>query len=89
MEKLFRLSVVTAEATAFEGEVSYVNLPTPFGSLGVLAQHAPLLCAVERGIVRCTLESGETLRIRVGDGVASVADNEATLLVASAERFTE
>ena len=82
MGKLFHLSVVTAEKTLFEGEVSSANIPTPFGSVGVLARHAPLLCAVERGILRCTLENGETLRIPVGEGVASVADDELTLLVA-------
>ena len=82
MGKLFRLSVLTAEKTLFEGEVSGANIPTPFGSVGILARHAPLLCAVERGILRCTLESGETLRIPVGEGVASVSDGELTLLVA-------
>ena len=89
METLFRLSVVTAETTIFDEQVSYVNLPTPFGSVGVLARHAPMLCAVEKGILRCTLESGETIRIRVADGVASVADNELTVLVADGKRVEE
>ncbi len=80
MAKSFRLSIVTAEGTVFEDSVEYVNLPTGFGSIGILANHAPLLCAVEKGTVRCT-KDGETLRIRVSDGVASVENNEVTLLV--------
>ena len=81
-----RLSIVTGDGTVFEDTVEYVNLPTGFGSLGVLANHAPMLCAVEKGVVRCTKE-GETLRIRVGNGVASVENNEATLLVSDGERL--
>ncbi len=83
MKSMFRLSVVTSEETVFDEQVSYVNLPTPFGSVGILARHAPMLCAVEKGILRCTLESGETVRVLVGGGVASVADNECTVLVAN------
>ena len=80
MAESFRLSVVTSEGTVFEDAVDYVNLPTGFGSLGILAHHAPMLCAVEKGVVRCTKE-GQTIRLRVSAGVASVEENELTLLV--------
>ena len=89
MESLFRLSVVTSEETVFDSQVSYVNLPTPFGSVGILARHAPMLCAVEKGVLRCTLESGEAVRVLVGDGVASVADNECTVLVSNGKIWEE
>ena len=42
--------------------------------------------ASEKGVVRCT-KDGETIRIRVGSGVASVENNEATLLVSDGERL--
>ena len=86
MAESFRLSVVTAEGSVFEDEVESVSLPTPFGSLGILARHAPMLCAVEKGVVRCRKDGG-TLRIRIGGGVLSVGDNEATLLVSEGERL--
>ena len=86
MADSFRLSVVTGDGTVFVDTVEYVNLPTGFGSLGVMAKHAPMLCAVEKGVVRCT-KDGETIRIRVGSGVASVENNEATLLVSDGERL--
>ena len=88
MAESFRLSVVTGDGTVFDDTVEYVNLPTGFGSIGVLANHAPLLCAIEPGVVRCTKE-GQTLRIRVGSGVASVENNEATLLVSDAACLEE
>ena len=86
MAESFRLSVVTGDGTVFEDEVEYVNLPTGFGSLGILLNHAPMLCAVEKGVVRCT-KDGETIRIRVGSGVASVENNEVTLLVSDGKRI--
>ena len=86
MAESFRLSVVTGDGTVFEDTVEYVNLPTGFGSLGVMAKHAPMLCAIEKGVVRCR-KDGETIRIRVGSGVASVENNEATLLVSDGERL--
>ena len=88
MAEKFRLSVVTSDGTVFDDEVEYANLPTGFGSLGILANHAPMLCAVEKGVVRCKKE-GQTLRIRVGGGVASVENNEVTLLVSDGECIEE
>ena len=84
MAKSFRLSIVTSEGTVFEDTVEYANFPTGFGSLGVLPGHAPMLCAIGKGVVRCTKE-GQTLRIRVGSGVANVENNEAVLLVSDGE----
>jgi F-type H+-transporting ATPase subunit epsilon len=86
MAETFRLSVVTGDGTVFDDTVDYANFPTGFGSIGILANHAPMLCAVEKGVVRCT-KDGETIRIRVGGGVASVENNEATLLVSDGERL--
>ncbi len=88
MAESFRLSVVTGDGTVFDDTVDYANFPTGFGSIGILANHAPLLCAIEKGVVRCTKE-GQTLRIRVGSGVASVENNEATVLVSDAQRLEE
>ncbi|MBQ9686607.1 MAG: F0F1 ATP synthase subunit epsilon [Oscillospiraceae bacterium] len=84
MAKEFRLSVVTGDGTVFDDSVDYLNIPTPFGSVGVLAGHASMLCAVEPGVLRCT-RNGETLRIRVGKGVANVEGRETTVLVAEGE----
>ena len=80
-----KLSIVTPNGTAFEKDVAYVNIPTDFGSLGILADHAPMVCSVKKGILRCRTESGEELRLLISDGVASIDENEVTLLVSAAE----
>ena len=46
MENMIHLSVVTADGVALDTQVSYVNIPTGSGSVGVLHGHAPMLCAV-------------------------------------------
>lgn len=81
------LRIVTPEGTAFEKQVSYVNIPTGFGSVGILANHAPMLCAVRKGVLLCRTEGGEENRVAVGDGVANTAENEVTLLVSNAKNF--
>ena len=88
MAESFRLSVVTGDGTVYEGEVESVRIPTGFGSVGVLAHHAPMLCAVEKGILLAQTEGGR-LRIRVSGGVANVENNELTVLVSSGEVLEE
>ncbi len=74
------LHVLTGEGPILERTVESVNLPTSFGSVGILKGHAPMLCAVEEGILRCRCSEG-TLRLRVGAGIASVENNEINVLV--------
>ena len=87
MADKIQLSIVTPDGTAFEKRVSYVNIPTGFGSVGILANHAPMLCAVKKGMLLCRTENGEEKRVFVGDGVANTAENEVTLLVSDAREM--
>lgn len=85
MENMLHLCVVTQDSTVFERNVSYVNIPAAFGSLGVLGGHAPMVCAVSRGQVRCAFDEDGAAVIEVGAGIAEVADNVVTVLVADAK----
>ena len=76
------LHVLTGDGPVFEHEVEYVNLPTGFGSVGILAGHAAMLCAVEEGILRCRWDGGGA-RLRVSAGIASVEKNEVNVLVSA------
>ena len=81
MENMIHLSVVTADGVALDTQVSYVNIPTGSGSVGVLHGHAPMLCAVSAGKVRYTTADGGSGEIEVGDGVANAGGSEVALLV--------
>jgi len=82
------LHILTGDGPVFEHQVESVNLPTGFGSVGVLSGHAPMLCNVEPGVLRCRWSGGEA-RIRVSSGIASVEKNEVNVLVSAGELLTE
>ncbi|MBQ6465484.1 MAG: hypothetical protein IJJ43_04380 [Oscillospiraceae bacterium] len=85
MEDRIRLRLLTPDGLGWEGRVCSVSLPTPEGSVGILRGHAPMLCAVAPGVLRCRNAAGETRRIRVSEGVAGVEKDELTLLLQSVE----
>ncbi len=49
MAKPFRLMVLTPERSFFEDEAVYVSVHTIAGSMGVLADHAPMVSALAVG----------------------------------------
>ncbi len=79
------LVLVSTDGQKWERQVCSVTLPATLGSLGILANHAPMLCALDEGVMSCRSEAGETARIRISQGIANVANNEVTLLLSSME----
>lgn len=86
MKDGIHLEIVTAGGSVYDDMVSYVELPFSGGSVGVLKDHAPMLGAIEDGVVTARKENGATEYIAVNLGVANVVHNEVTLLVRTAER---
>lgn len=86
MKDGIHLEIATAGGSVYDDMVSYVELPFSGGSVGVLKDHAPMLGAVEDGVVTARKENGAMEFIAVNLGVANVVHNEVTLLVRTAER---
>ena len=84
MADRIHLSVVTASGVVLDRMVNYVQIPAESGSVGVLAGHLPMLCAVTEGVAKCTFGENETIRLSVRDGVVSVKNNEVVFLLQSA-----
>ena len=82
------LHVLTQDGPVLDEMVESVNLPTAFGSVGVLRGHAPMLCDLEKGILRCRSSKG-ILRVAIGQGIASVEHNEVNVLVSAARILEE
>ena len=78
------LHVLTTDGPILERMVESLNLPTAFGSVGVLKGHADMLCNLEEGILRLRCEEG-TMRLRISSGIASVEKNEVNILVSSGQ----
>ena len=85
MADKIHLTVVSPSSTVIDTMVSYIRIPTDFGSVGVLNGHAPMVCSMEAGIVRVKYGDDQTAAIKVSKGIADISDNEATLLVSEAE----
>ena len=84
MADQIHLQIVTAGGVVFDRMVHVINLPLENGSIGVLANHAPLIGAVVDGVVTCASDEGE-YAVAVGLGVVNVVNNEVTVLCRTAE----
>ena len=80
------LEIATAGGSVYDDMVSYVELPFSGGGVGILKDHAPMLGAIEDGVVTARKEDGTEEYVAVNLGVANIVHNEVTLLVRTAER---
>ncbi len=80
MDDRIHLQIVTPSAIVVDETVGYVRLPLEGGSIGVLHGHAPLIGALEAGVVKYT-RGGMDRYAAVGRGVVKVASDEVSVLV--------
>jgi F-type H+-transporting ATPase subunit epsilon len=91
----FPVEVLTPEGQVWEGEVEMISTRTATGSIGVLANHAPLMAMLEPCELKLytsgseSPDSGQAERFAQGEGYLQVADNSALLIVEDAERPEE
>ena len=86
MKDGIHLEIATAGGSVYDDMVSYVELPFSGGGVGILKDHAPMLGAMEDGVVTARKEDGTEEYVAVNLGVANIVHNEVTLLVRTAER---
>jgi F-type H+-transporting ATPase subunit epsilon len=77
----FQVEVLTPEGEAFNDEVEMVSTRTSVGSIGVLANHTPLLGMLDPTELRLYKSESDVVRYAQGEGFLQVANNRALLLV--------
>ncbi len=77
--------VVAPDKTVWDAQAQEVILPSTTGQLGILSGHAPLLSALDTGVMRVRPDK-EWVAIALMGGFAEVENNEVTILVNAAER---
>ena len=77
--------VVAPDKTVWDSEADEVILPSTTGQLGILSGHAPLLTALDIGVMRVR-PGKDWVSIALMGGFAEVENNEVTILVNGAER---
>lgn len=85
MAGTFSLQIVTPEREVYSSQVESVSLPGMQSHFGVLRNHAPLIAALEPGVVRILDAELKEINLAVGGGFFQVAQNQAILLADSAE----
>jgi F-type H+-transporting ATPase subunit epsilon len=80
----FPVEVLTPEGKVFEDEVEMVSTRTTTGSIGVLANHAPLMAILEPTELRLYKSESDVVRFAQGEGYLQVVENSALVLVEEA-----
>jgi F-type H+-transporting ATPase subunit epsilon len=72
MAGVLKVSVISPEATLFEGEAPSVTAPAFDGQVGILPSHAPMVTTLGKGVLRV----GDTgARFEVEGGFLQVVDD--------------
>ena len=84
--KEFRIKILAADKTLYEGPCVSVTVPLSDGYMGILAGHSNMVSAVVTGIMSYrTGEEAEPVRAAVSNGLLKVENGEVLVLVDSAE----
>jgi F-type H+-transporting ATPase subunit epsilon len=76
--------VITPDKVVWDAMAEELILPSSTGQLGILTDHAPLLTALDIGVMRLKSDAGWT-SIVLMEGFAEVEDNKVTILCNGAE----
>ena len=76
--------VITPDKVVWDAMAEELILPSSTGQIGVLTDHAPLLTALDIGVMRLKSDAGWT-SIVLMEGFAEVENNKVTILCNGAE----
>jgi F-type H+-transporting ATPase subunit epsilon len=76
--------VITPDKVVWDAMADELILPSSTGQIGILSDHAPLLTALDIGVMRLKTDAGWT-SIVLMEGFAEVEDNKVTILCNGAE----
>ena len=76
--------VITPDKVVWDASADELILPSSTGQLGILTDHAPLLTALDIGVMRLKVD-GNWTSIVLMEGFAEVEDNKITILSNGAE----
>jgi F-type H+-transporting ATPase subunit epsilon len=77
----FKVEVLTPEGEVFNDEVEMVSTKTTVGSIGLLANHQPLLAMLDPTELRLYKSESDVVRFAQGEGFLQVAGEHALVLV--------
>jgi F-type H+-transporting ATPase subunit epsilon len=81
----FKVEVLTPEGEVFNDEVEMLSTRTVVGSIGILANHQPLLAMLDPTELRLYKSESDIVRFAQGEGYLQVGPEGALVLVQDAE----
>ncbi|MCL6519695.1 MAG: F0F1 ATP synthase subunit epsilon [Armatimonadetes bacterium] len=88
-QKTFKLEIATPERVVLQVDAVSLVVPGIEGSLGILADHAPLVAELDIGEAVVHQQDGNVMRLAVSGGFIEVRKNIVRILADSAERAEE
>ena len=77
----FKVEVLTPEGEVFNDEAEMVSTRTGIGSIGILANHQPLLAMLDPTELRIYKSDSDVVRFAQGEGFLQVTGDRALVLV--------
>ena len=77
---MLRLRIVSPESIAYDGEVESVKVPGILGNFKILNNHAPIISALQKGVVEYDNAEGRH-RLEINGGFVEVQKNKVSLCV--------
>ena len=77
----FRVEILTPEGEVFNDEVEMVSTKTTVGSIGLLANHQPLLAMLDPTELRLYKSESDVVRFAQGEGFLQISGEHCLVLV--------
>jgi len=77
---MLKLRIVSPESVAYNGEVESVKVPGLLGSFEILSNHAPIISALQKGVVEYVNSEGRH-QMDINGGFVEVQKNMVSLCV--------
>lgn len=81
-----QIEVVSAEASIYSGEATFVALPGESGDLGILPGHTPLISRIRPGTMKIKTQDGGEENIFIAGGILEIQPGSVTVLSDTAIR---
>ena len=83
--KLLEIEIVTPQKVIYSGNAQSVSVPGAYSPFQILYNHAPIVSALDIGLVKIVDKSQKNLLFVVSSGFTEVAGNKVAILVEKAE----
>ncbi len=79
------VEILTPEKKLYTGESKGVQMPGVSGSFEVLENHAPMIAALNGGIIKLAQNDGTSKSIKINSGFMECLQNKVVILVEGGE----